>query len=272
MCMWWRYRRGKHPWPTRFATQTGGFRNTGTRSKSAAAMCVRIDTIPLRWRRQRWTGAYVETNPVRAGRAAYAADVEWSSARAHLGRADGDQTLALEWWRERWTVEGWSAFLAQWSGAPEELKAIRQATYRGRPLGSKRFVAELEQKLGRRLGHTGPQGRKIGSVSGRANDRRGRSRPSLVSTLKCHVIRERCLYFENECGSNTGPFPRPIPSGYTLYRTGTGYGVCRQCVLTTLPGPLRLCRALACARIGFGTVDVDAGDLTTALLRVPCPL
>lgn len=95
--------------------------------------------------------AYVETNPVRAGRAAHAADVEWSSARAHLGRADGDQTLALEWWRERWTVEGWSAFLAQWSGAPEELKAIREATYRGRPLGSKRFVAELEQKLGRRL-------------------------------------------------------------------------------------------------------------------------
>jgi putative transposase len=95
--------------------------------------------------------AYVETNPVRARMVARAEDFAWSSARAHVGGTDEEVLVALEWWQQRWTAPEWVAFLEQWAGAPAELKAIREATYTGRPLGSKRFVAELEQKLGRRL-------------------------------------------------------------------------------------------------------------------------
>jgi len=95
--------------------------------------------------------AYVETNPVRAGMAARAEDFEWSSARAHVGKTDEGPAMDWEWWRHRWAPPEWQAFLEEWAGTPAELRTIREATYTGRPLGSKRFVAELEEKLGRRL-------------------------------------------------------------------------------------------------------------------------
>ena len=50
----------------------------------------------------------------------------------------------------------------------QELRAIREATYSGRPLGSKEFVAALGEKLGRELG-TRPGGRPKGDSDRSAN-------------------------------------------------------------------------------------------------------
>jgi putative transposase len=95
--------------------------------------------------------AYVENNPVRAGMVERAEDFEWSSAGAHLGRIRAAAMLDMEWWQTRWTVEDWRGVLLGRAGLEQELRAIRQATYTGRPLGSKQFVARLEEQLGRTL-------------------------------------------------------------------------------------------------------------------------
>ena len=95
--------------------------------------------------------AYVENNPLRAGMVERAEDFEWSSAGAHLGRIGAGAMLDMEWWQRRWTAEDWRGVLLERSALEEELRAIRQATYTGRPLGSKQFIAGLERKLGRVL-------------------------------------------------------------------------------------------------------------------------
>jgi hypothetical protein len=48
-------------------------------------------------------------------------------------------------------VSAWRRFLADSMSPAAEWRAIRAATYRGRPLGSREFVAGLEKQLGRRL-------------------------------------------------------------------------------------------------------------------------
>ena len=100
--------------------------------------------------------AYVETNPVRAGMVKYAGDFEWSSARAHLGQVTDEQILDADWWRVHWTALEWKQTLLNLSeqkqDQEQELRAIREATYTGRPLGSQAFVAALGEKLGRELG------------------------------------------------------------------------------------------------------------------------
>jgi putative transposase len=92
--------------------------------------------------------AYVENNPVRAGIVERAEDFRWSSAPAHAGRAEYGAMLDPEWWQARSLDEEWRGIL----GSEEQgLQAIREATYTGRPLGSKQFVTDLEEKLGRVL-------------------------------------------------------------------------------------------------------------------------
>ena len=95
---------------------------------------------------------YVELNPLRAKLVRRAADWRWSSARAHLaGRDDGLATAAplLE------LAPDWRAFLrAGLSDA--ERDAIRAGERTGRPLGSDRFVARLEKRLGRTLARQKP--------------------------------------------------------------------------------------------------------------------
>ena len=94
--------------------------------------------------------AYVENNLVRAGMVECAEDFEWSSAGAHRGRIGAGAMLDMEWWQSRWTTENWRGVLLERAELEQELRAIRRATYTGRPLGSKPFVAGLEEKLGRR--------------------------------------------------------------------------------------------------------------------------
>lgn len=111
--------------------------------------------------------AYVENNPLRAGMVERAEDFEWSSAGAHLGRIGAGTMLDMEWWQRRWTAEDWRGVLLERSALEGELRAIRQATYTGRPLGSKQFIAGLERKLGRVLeGRTGGRTKQIADRCG----------------------------------------------------------------------------------------------------------
>ncbi len=55
--------------------------------------------------------AYVENNPVRAGMVERAEDFEWSSARAHVGKAERGAMLEGDWWRLRWSALEWQAIL-----------------------------------------------------------------------------------------------------------------------------------------------------------------
>jgi len=80
----------------------------------------------------------------------------WSNARRILnGRAQAltwagsvPGRLDMEWWQSRWTAENWRGVLLERAESEQELRAIRRATYTGRPLGSKQFIAGLEEKLG----------------------------------------------------------------------------------------------------------------------------
>jgi REP-associated tyrosine transposase len=96
---------------------------------------------------------YVELNPVRAGLVRRAEDYTWSSAVMHLGGFDGLGLLDLETWRRDWSTEQWSEWLRQ---GEEDASAIREATYSGRVLGDKAFVAGLETQLQRRLAPARP--------------------------------------------------------------------------------------------------------------------
>ncbi|MDR3675716.1 MAG: transposase [Acidobacteriota bacterium] len=98
-----------------------------------------------------WTALrYAELNPVRAGMVAEAAAWPWSSAAAHCGTADSDACLDMSTWRRAWSEISWRQFLEQ-GEAESELRAIRQCTHSGRPLGSAEFTEALEQRTHRRL-------------------------------------------------------------------------------------------------------------------------
>jgi len=90
---------------------------------------------------------YTLFNPVRAGIVEKPDDYAWSSARAHLGEAgdplisDGD--LSAE-------IVNWRSFLST-PPSESDLKAIRDHTKTGRPLGGESFVRTLEKITGREL-------------------------------------------------------------------------------------------------------------------------
>jgi putative transposase len=92
---------------------------------------------------------YVERNPVRAGLVARAEEYPWSSARAHiLGLPD--PLLAPCPLEDNRSSAEWGAWV---NGAEEDdiIERLRTNTFTGWPTGTVGFVAELEQRLGRRL-------------------------------------------------------------------------------------------------------------------------
>ena len=133
--------------------------------------------------------AYVEENPVRAGMVERADDFFWSSARSHVGIGEPEPWLDSAWFEARWTSEDWRTVLA--SRAPtdreEDLRAIREATYLGRPLGSKTFNCrtrnETRPETGSETGRTAKEdtGCRCESTGALDGGVVGRSRPSLVS-------------------------------------------------------------------------------------------
>ena len=91
---------------------------------------------------------YIELNPVRAGLARKPEDYEWSSARAHIEGQD-DWLAAC---KPLFDIVGedWRTFISE-GLTDEDLNALRKHERTGRPLGSRRFVAMLEDSLGRLL-------------------------------------------------------------------------------------------------------------------------
>jgi putative transposase len=92
---------------------------------------------------------YVERNPVRARMVRRAEDYAWSSAAAHCGLREDPVLLRLPKKRPAEAVD-WSAWLAE-EDETEMLARLRLNTRTGRPGGGKRFAAELEARLGRKL-------------------------------------------------------------------------------------------------------------------------
>jgi putative transposase len=93
---------------------------------------------------------YIERNPVRAKIVRVPWRYRWSSAAAHCGLGKANGFLDMRRWRAAWTPERWKERVRR----PEDEKAVlavRANTRTGRPLGSERFLSQLERRLGRRL-------------------------------------------------------------------------------------------------------------------------
>jgi putative transposase len=94
-----------------------------------------------------WSVArYIERNPVRANIVKRGEDYIWSSAKAHLLKAE-DDILSGESWLEENEVIAYREFLRQENQNIED--SIRKATSAGRPLGSEQFLKILEKILER---------------------------------------------------------------------------------------------------------------------------
>jgi putative transposase len=101
--------------------------------------------------RHRWTALrYVELNPVRAGLVMAAEQWRWSSAQSHVGGHGPDPWLEMDLWNRRWTAAEWREYLRD-GESQVEIRALRQYTHTGRPLGSPEFVATLEESTARPL-------------------------------------------------------------------------------------------------------------------------
>jgi putative transposase len=98
---------------------------------------------------------YIEQNPVRAKLVKKAEDYRWSSARAHVLKVKdellSDFDLAS-------SIPDWGAYLRE-KTSEAFIDMLRAHEKSGRPLGSEKFLDELEKKTGRRLRKEKP-GRK----------------------------------------------------------------------------------------------------------------
>jgi REP-associated tyrosine transposase len=94
---------------------------------------------------------YTELNPVRAGLAGDPSEWQWSSATAHLNGRDSSGLLDLSDWRNRWSGLSWRDALDCGINDATLLERIRDATRRGRPLGSEDFVVRVEEITGRKI-------------------------------------------------------------------------------------------------------------------------
>ena len=93
---------------------------------------------------------YAERNPVRARLVRNAEEWPWSSAAAHCGASQTDAFLDTESWRRRWTPASWREYLVDHEHTAD-LRALRDCTHTGRPLGSSAFVRSLEEMTHRQL-------------------------------------------------------------------------------------------------------------------------
>ncbi len=89
---------------------------------------------------------YVELNPIRARMVSRPEEWRWSSASAHLSGID-DRLVKVRSMLDR--ISDWQALLA--SGDERLYEEVRRHERTGRPLGSKRFICSVSQRLGRDL-------------------------------------------------------------------------------------------------------------------------
>jgi putative transposase len=89
---------------------------------------------------------YSEYNPVSAGMVRNPGDYMWSSARAHLGLCKWPSFLDSRWWKSSFTFKEWIAYHESYDHRMDSI--IREATLRGKPLGSEEFMAMAENYYG----------------------------------------------------------------------------------------------------------------------------
>jgi putative transposase len=99
---------------------------------------------------------YAERNPVRASMVRRAEDYLWSSAAAHCGMRSDPLLSPLPEPRPA-AASNWSEWLAE-EEDEKIITTLRLRTRTGRPFGDKRFIAEVEARLNRRV-HALPVGR-----------------------------------------------------------------------------------------------------------------
>ncbi len=104
---------------------------------------------------------YVEHQPIYDRVVRQPQKYMWSSAKAHCDGEDEYQVLSFDTWPTKFASRKWPEFLAKRLDADIREK-IRIYTQTGRPLGSKRWVAQLEEKYKMRLAPL-PIGRPLGS-------------------------------------------------------------------------------------------------------------
>ena len=95
--------------------------------------------------------AYIARNPVRAGLVEQADSYAWSSAKAHTSGEDRTRMVNLDDWRRQYTGERWREVLRTSVSEEALMERLREASVRGRPLGSEDFLEAMERKAGRRL-------------------------------------------------------------------------------------------------------------------------
>jgi putative transposase len=108
--------------------------------------------------------AYVDRNPVRAGRVREATQYRWSSARAQVLGSDPDAILDMEWWergRRLWQLD-WERLLSEED--VEAAAALGACTYAGRPFAEEAMVKEWGNRLHRTWTRGRPKTRKRSAV------------------------------------------------------------------------------------------------------------
>ena len=93
---------------------------------------------------------YTELNPVRACLVSEASGWLWSSAGVHCGTASPGLDVSMELWAKHWSPASWKAYL-DGGETDADLRAVRQSTHTGRPLGDASFVRDLEEATQRSL-------------------------------------------------------------------------------------------------------------------------
>ena len=119
------------------------YHRTGRLWESRYHSCI-IDQDAYLWAVTR----YIEQNPVRAAIAKNPQDYRYSSAPAHFGLVY-DPVLGEDLFPEIQRNE-YIKFIQSAIPAPQT-KEIRQSAKTGRPLGTVKFVTEMERRLGKRL-------------------------------------------------------------------------------------------------------------------------
>ena len=90
---------------------------------------------------------YIKLNPVKAGLVSMPEQYPWSSAKAHLTGKDDDLVKVIPLLE---MVDDWQQFLSN-DVSDKECALLQRHERTGRPLGSERFIAQLENTLSRIL-------------------------------------------------------------------------------------------------------------------------
>lgn len=102
--------------------------------------------------RHTWSAIrYVERNPVRAGIVSKPEEYPWSSAAAHCGlQRDPVLTSKSEWTAQFKAMGDWSAWLSA-TEETEMIERLRMHVEKGLPCGSRAFIHQLGERIGRSL-------------------------------------------------------------------------------------------------------------------------